>query len=187
MKLLKISVILASLVTLGNAATVTVSQGFGTQGFTVTSDGTLLVPTFLVAVGGYSAGVFTPFGAVSDIGKVNGVITSTGPASLNNQVINLFVGNGTTVGNSTAFVILTPTSPLLFPPDVTAATGVTYAATIGTGQTLVASSLGSSFSPTTTAGGAAGSGNFILAAVPEPSAALLGAIGALGLLRRRRI
>lgn len=185
MKLLQIGLILAGIATFGNAATVTVSQGFGSQGFTVTTDGTALLPTFLVAVGGYSGGIFTPFGAVTDTAKANGVITSSAPTSLNSQVINLFIGNGSTVANSSHWIILTPTSPLLFPPDVTAATGVTYAATVGTGQTLVATSGPSAtWSPTTTAGGLAGSGNINF--VPEPSAAILSAIGILGFLRRRR-
>jgi hypothetical protein len=184
MKLLKLSLILGALATCANAATITVSAGFGTQGFNVTTNGTTSLPSFLVAVGGYSGGVFTQFGSVLDSAKVSGVITATSPTTLNSQIINLFVGNGTTVENSTSWVILSPTANTAFPANVTQATGVTYAATLGTNQNLVASS-NATWSATTALGGGAGAG--LITMIPEPSAALLGALGALGLLRRRRI
>jgi hypothetical protein len=183
MKLLKISLILGTLATAVNAATVTVTAGFGTQGFSVTTDGSTSLSSFLVAVGGYSGGVFTPFTSVADSGKVSGVLTATSPSSLNSQVLNLFVGNGTTVADSTQYVILSPNAGTTFPSDVTQATGVTYAATLGSGQTLV-TSVGATWSANKTLGGGAGAG--LITFVPEPSSALLGAIGALGLLRRRR-
>lgn len=185
MKLIEIGLIIGCLATIGNAATVSVTAGFGAQGFSVTTDGTTSLPSFLVAVGGYSGGVFTQFGnTANDTGKVSGSFTASSPASLNNQVVNLFVGNGTTVENSTSWVILTPTVPLLFPPDVSGTGGPTYSATVGTAQTLVATS-NATWAPTQTLGGVAGNGTITF--VPEPSAALLGALGALGLLRRRRI
>jgi hypothetical protein len=184
MKLLKISLILGCLSTLANSATITVSAGFGTQGIVVTTNGTTSVPSFFVAVGNYSSGVFTPFGGVTDTAKVSGVITSTSPTSLNSQVINLFVGSGNSIASSTNYLILSPNAGTTFPSDVTQATGVTYAATLGVNQTLVTSS-GATWSGNTTLGGGAGAG--MITFVPEPSAALLGAVGALGLLRRRRI
>jgi hypothetical protein len=186
MKLLKISLLIGSLATLSNAATITVSAGFGAQGIAVSYNGTDPVTSFLVAVGSYSGGIFTSFGSVIDSGKVSGVITSTAPTSLNSQVIHLFVGNGPTVANSSAWVILTPNVGTTFPSDVTQATGVTYAATVGTNQTLVAASI-LSWAPQGQLGSLTGGNGLIYIPVPEPSSALLGAIGALTLLRRRRI
>lgn len=186
MKYLKVSLFFGALLLNSNAATITVSAGFGAQGFSVTSDGLTSLPSFLVAVGGYSGGIFTEFGSVTDSAKVSGVISGTAPSTLNSQVINLFVGNGTTVQNSTRWVILTPSvAGTNFPSDVTQATGVTYAATVGSGQTLVATSgPGATWSPVSGLANAAGNG--LITLVPEPSTALLSVFGVLGLLRRRR-
>lgn len=185
MKLLKIAMILSSIATMSNAATITVSAGFGAQGFNVTTDGLTSLPSFFVGVGGFASGTFTQFGtSVTDSAKVNAVVQATGPTTLNTQVINLFVGNGDSVATSTSYVILKPNANTAFPADVTTAAGVTLAATVGSGYTLVASE-GASWDAGKTLGGVAGNG--LITFVPEPSAALLGAIGAIGLLRRRRI
>jgi hypothetical protein len=185
MKLLKIGVILGSLVGMSNAATITVTQGFGAQGLVVTSNGIVSLPNFFVGVGGFTEGstTFTHFGtSILDTGKVNGVFEATSPASLQNRVINLFVGDAATLANSFSWVLLSST--VSFPPDVTEATGVTFNATVGNNLTLVGSQ-NATWSPALTLGPVAGNG--MITFIPEPSAALLGAFGALGLLRRRRI
>lgn len=168
---------------LSQAATITITAGFGAQGIHVTEDGTNSLGTFLVSVGGYEESVYTQFANViqDTTPKINGSITGTAPTSLNGKLIHLFVGNGTTVENSSSYVILSGSAS--FPTDVTVATGVTYLATVGSNLTLVASQAADWY-PTLTLGGAAGNG--YIQFVPEPSTALLGAIGALGLLRRRR-
>ena len=172
-----------------NAATITISAGFGAQGIHVTEDGINALGSvespFLVSVGGYEESTYTQFAnVIQDITpKINGGITGTAPTSLNGKLIHLFVGNGTTVENSTSYVILSGSAA--FPTDVTVATGVTFLATVGSNLTLVDSSNANWF-PALTLGGEAGNGYIQFGLIPEPSAALLGAIGALGLLRRRR-
>jgi len=173
---MKIKTILLSLAfaAASNAATVTVSAGFGAQGLIVSTGGLTTVP-FTVAVGNFSSGVFTQFStSIIDTGKVNGVFTAQAPSSLNGLPLHLWVGNGA-VGASTSFLILSSNAGTTFPADVAAAGGPTFNAALGTGVSLVAST-GATFTP----------GTSTITLVPEPSAALLGAVGALGLLRRRR-
>jgi hypothetical protein len=86
------------------------------------------------------------------------------------------VGNGA-VGSATSFVILTSNPATLFPADVSTAGGPTFNAAIGTNVNLV-SATNATFT------GATSTINF--AAIPEPSVALLGALGLIGLVRRRR-
>lgn len=167
-----------------NAATVTVTAGFGTQGLNVTNSG-VAATSFAVTVGNLSGGVFTQFSTtIIDTGKVNGVFTAQAPSSLNGLAIHLLVadstfafGAGQTLPATGSYVILT-TSPTAtnFPADVAAAGGPSFNAALGSGLAQIASS-NATFTP----------GTSTINLVPEPSSALLGALGALGLLRRRRI
>jgi len=184
MKLVKCALGVILLAASSQAATVIVSQGFGaTQGLVVTNQGVALA-SFTIAVGTYSAGTFSVFGsAITDTGKVNAAgIGATGPSSFNSQIINLFVGNGPVNDPATQYVVLRTNANTAFPADVSGTGSSTFNAALGSGLTLVANTPNAQWSPTATAS-AGGTINF----VPEPSAALLGAIGALGLLRRRRI
>ncbi len=187
MKSLKLIVMLAIVGGGANAATITLTQGFGAQGFTVLVGG-VAPASFFWAAGNYDtlSSTWTQFGtSILDTAKANGTVTSTSPASLNNSLINIFIGSGTDIASSgSSWVILGSTSATLFPPDVTAATNVTFAAANTNTVTFVAK--GDTNNGFTAPVGATG-GNLNLVTIPEPSAALLGALGALGLLRRRRI
>ncbi len=62
---------------------------------------------FMVAVGNLDSGIFTQFANTQvDTATVNGTFDATGPASLNSKPLHLFVGTGTTVGNSSQYVVL---------------------------------------------------------------------------------
>jgi hypothetical protein len=179
MKLLKLFAALGLLTGASQAATITVSAGLGNQGFTPTVSGSA-VSNFTISVGTWDAGTstFTAFGSLADTGEVNGQITATGPTSFNNQIIALFIGTGSTIAESgDAWVVLTHNSGTTFPPDVSAATGVTFAATTPGVVTIVGGQ--ATFGAQTATG-------YALNFVPEPSAALLGLLGVAGLLRRRR-
>lgn len=180
MKLLKLAALLGCMTVAGNAATITVTQGFGAQGLLVTSDGVTPVP-FFWSVGNWASDTWTQFGdVVEDTDKVNGSVTAGEPASLNNQVIHLWVGlgaTGTAADLNTPWVILRMNNDMAFPPDVAVAGATVFNAAIGNNLTQVAAS-GAEWTPTATGGG--------IVLVPEPSAALLGLIGLLGFIRRRR-
>jgi len=186
MKFTKLIALFALSVGAANAATITVSQGVGAQGYTVLVDGT--APTgFFWSVGSYNtiSSTWTQFGtAQSDTAKVNGSVTATSPSSLNSAIIDLFVGTGNSIANSSTggWVILRTNANTAFPSDVTGAGSVTFGASVTNGVSILAK--GNSASAFATVGAAGG--NLNLVTVPEASTALLGAIGALGLLRRRR-
>lgn len=176
---MKIKLLLLSLAcgAASHAATVTVSAGFGAQGLIVNTNGVAATP-FTVAVGNWNGTAFTMFStSILDTDKVNGVFTAQAPLSLNGLPLHLWVGNGS-VATSTSFVILSSTANTTFPADVSTAGGPTFNAALGTGVNLVTSK-GATFT--------AGTSTIALTAIPEPSSALLGVVGALGLLRRRRI
>lgn len=173
-KLFFVSLVLAAA---SQAATVTVSAGFGAQGLSVATDGVATTP-FTVAVGNWDGSAFTQFStSISDTGKVNGVFTSQAPVSLNGLALHLWIGSGA-VGTSTSYLILSSNAATKFPADVTTAGGPTFNAALATGVSLVTST-GAQFNPDTS--------SVVLTTIPEPSAILLGAVGAIGLLRRRRI
>ena len=123
-----------------------------------------------------------PSGARSVIALSSPQIAITGNASFANENMYLFVGNGTTLANSTEFLIVK--SNLTFnPADDESSTAIDIAFRPETSTVLFGSVVGdvktSNADATTTAG-------WQLAVVPEPSAALLGLLGAVGLIRRRR-
>lgn len=162
-------------ITSSNAATVSVTGGFGT-GVLVTVDG--LSSTYSLDVGGFESNIFTAFAspAVNKAAgtKIAGSFAGVGPASLNSDAI--FLRITTPVG----FVILN--SAAAFPADTSSALG----------SSTVSFTSSASGSVVSFGGGDVSGASFLTAnnlnftAVPEPSAALLGMIGALGLLRRRR-
>ena len=172
-----------------HAATVTISPGFGTNGLLVTTAGVAASAQY-VAVGSWNAATstFTQFSTtISDTGTVNGAFAGTTPAAVNGTIIHLYVSNidpGAIDANDLSaggsWVIFRTSGNTLFPSDVSSVLATATA----------------TFSNFTTAVNVAQSTNYeevgartinFTAPIPEPSAALLGALGALGLLRRRRI
>jgi hypothetical protein len=177
MKILLLTTLAALLTLSTHAATVTVTAGFGSQGFTVSGTTTPENPSgaFLVAVGYLDAGNFVQFGqSIMDVGEVNGVFTASGPSAANSQIIHLFVGNGPTVQDSTSYLIFRTNANTAFPPDVSSVGSTTFTATLPTVVTLV-----QSFN----AGYLPGAQTLV---VPEPSATFLALVAAGTLLRRRR-
>jgi hypothetical protein len=187
-----------------NAATITLSRGSGNPGVIASVDGTAL------ASGGYywATGTFTNALGVTEvptittefsslleavaafdvfastvapitgatIGTITGSTTGLGapdPNVFNSKQMFVLVGNGATQAASTAFGIFSFVANTVFPANVAAA-----------GTTVVPIPNGAAITPLTNAGTVT-LNNFGLV-IPEPSAALLGMLGALGLLRRRR-
>ena len=115
----------------------------------------------------------------------------TGNSTFLNKNMYLFAGNGATFAASTEFFVLKSNTLFLAADDsvvpfVQATLGFDGAAKNGTlrGTTLFGSTVADM--KTTSTDATVTPGFRMAVAVPEPSAALLGAIGALGLLRRRR-
>jgi hypothetical protein len=176
----KLITLAAAVASLGaaKAATITVSAGFNAANdIDVTVNGA--VPTnFTVAIGSWDGTTFTQFGASAlDTGSVNGAFTATGPAEVNNDIIFVYVGVGpvsTDVGGQWAlFRTATNTA---FPSDVssTLASATVNMHNATPGNVVFAAGANATFE------------NNVVNFVPEPSAALLGAFGVVGLLRRRR-
>jgi hypothetical protein len=186
MKMIKLFAFGALLCGSVHAATVTVGAGFGaTNGLLVTAGGVGVASQY-IAVGSWNGTVFTQFATtLTDTSTVQGVFSAQAPTSVNSQIIHLYVSNidpgaidanDLTAGGS--WVIFRTSTNVLFPSDVSSAL----------------TSANPTFSNFTTAVNVAQSTNYeevgartINFTIPEPSAALLGALGALGLLRRRRI
>ncbi len=170
-----------------HAATITISPGFGTNGLLVTSGGVPVASQF-VAIGSFNSGTFTQFGTtLTDTATVNGVFDAVAPTTVNSQVIHLYVSStnpgaidATDLTPQGSWAIFRTSGNTLFPADVSSVLA-TSTATFSNFTTAVLVAQSSNFTAVGT-----NTVNFG-AAIPEPSAALLGAIGALGLLRRRRI
>lgn len=165
---------------LSHAATVDIVGSF-TGGVELTVSGS--PDTYIMAIGGYEAATFTQFGTQTDARLAGddliGSFVGVAPTSLNNDTIFIFVGTGPDIATSIAsggYAILQTTGN--FPSDVSSALASSSAVFTGSGDvTIVESSAGTSFTDSTTLN---------LVPVPEPSIALLGALGVLGLIRRRR-
>lgn len=120
-------------------------------------------------------------GATNNSGVFSAATTGTA-ADFDGQSLYIFVGNGTTFANSTEFLILK--TSIVFDADqdeIPAAVELTITDSnveVIVGE-LVANVQTRGTDASTTPG-------WQTVAVPEPSAALLGMLGALGLLRRRR-
>jgi hypothetical protein len=178
MKLLTIIGIAATTIASSNAATVNVSGGFGV-GVLVSTTG--VNTASVLDVGGFSGGIFTAFVTTSPIvnlaagAKIAGSFAGVSPTSLNNAPAFL------RVTTPQGFAILSTSGS--FPADVTS--GI-----LSSSITFSSSASGNivSFGGADVTGVTFATPNQLnFAVVPEPSAMLLGAIGSLGLLRRRRI
>lgn len=176
MKLLTIlGVASAAAITSSNAATVNVSGGFGVGVLVTTS---LVNSASSFEIGGYSGSVFTAFVApavnLAAGTKIAGSFAGTSPTSLNS--VPIFFRISTTDG----FAILS--TGVNFPADVTS--GI-----LSSSVTFSSSASGSvvAFGGAKVTNVAFSDANHLnFTVVPEPSSLLLGAVGALGLLRRRR-
>jgi len=182
MKAIKILIAAGIMTGAAQAATITVSAGLTSQGVTPLVS-SVVDTSFFVAVGTWDGSAFTIFKSGQDTGEVSGAYTATGPSSFNGQIIALFLGSGTDIASSgTNWAVFKTAANTAFPADVSQATGVTFTMTTPAALTVLATgNVGAGF-----VAGGVNTNNFELAPIPEPSAALLGAIGALGLLRRRR-
>ena len=141
--------------------------------------------SFVDAVTNFSlfGSALSPVPTATTAGLIIGSITATNTA-FNSALLYMLIGNGTTKANSTEFAIIQGTSPAwTFAPNVALAGSTTYTLA-NASQFAVVGVAGTEIDNLT---GADGLQLRTLAVIPEPSAALLGAIGALGLLRRRRI
>jgi hypothetical protein len=182
LKLVLVSLLAAAGV--AKSATVTLSSGFGT-GIIVTADS--VNTAYSVTIGGYEGGVFTQFGTVSNAFasgvKLGGAYGGTGPDSLNGDRVFIRIAINTTNGSGFGIFQTSTqgTATGLFAADVTSALASTTANVASTsfislaavGGVVQSSSFGSA-------------NNLNLVTVPEPSVALLGALGLFGLVRRRR-
>lgn len=197
---------LAFMAAVSSAATITLSRGSGNPGVIAAVDGSALgtggyywatgtftnalgvteVPTItndpaslLAAVSSFdvfASTVASTSGAT--IGTITGSATGLGgpdPTVFNSRTMYILVGNGATQAASSHFGIFAFTANQSFPANVAAA-----------GTTLVSIPNGAAITPLANAGTVTGNNLGLAFAVPEPSAALLGTLGVLGLLRRRR-
>ena len=204
--LLLIACSLVSTAVLSNAATITLSRGSGNPGVIASADGVALstggyywatgtftntsgateVPVITTAFSSLLAAVAafdvfassTASAAGATIGTITGSATGSGGSDasvFNSKPMYLLVGNGITQATSTFFGIFSMTTPQAFPANVAAA-----------GTTVVSIPNGASITPLLNAGTVSGNSFQLVATVPEPSSVVFGAIGVLGLLRRRR-
>jgi len=112
-------------------------------------------------------------------------LTVAGPvggADFAGKNMYVFVGNATSFGASDQFLVLKTTHT--FNAAESGPTAFTKTLTRANATTLIGTEVANVFTSTADASTTPGWNTAVL--VPEPSAALLGAIGALGLLRRRR-
>lgn len=194
MKLVKVIVALSIMSGAAQAATISVSAGLSSQGLFFYEGDTLLTSTnYYVGVGLFDVGTstFNFFGAAALDGntnnKANGSFTATGGTEFNSQIINVFVGTGNSIANSgDNWVVFKTNANTAFPANVAVAGTTNFALTLPSGLTILGkgNEADGFFSPTISPG--TGGGYYQFTAVPEPTAALLGAFGVLGLLRRRR-
>lgn len=171
MKLL-CSLVVAGLALAGSvqAATITVAKGFG-SGISVTVDG---VPVaYSMGIGVWDSTSFTPFDSPAiDKGAgegIGGAFAGVAPAAVNDQLISILVTT------SAGAAILQTTAN--FPSDVSSALASSTAQVQTSANVTLVPADGISFTDATTL-------NFVQ--IPEPSVALLGALGLIGLVRRRR-
>lgn len=145
--------------------------------------GTQLIAAFTQFgnLGTFAAGGPTGARGTFSIGMPN--VTVTGNTTFQNQNMFLFVGNGTTFANSTEFLVLKNTKTFA-PGDDGIPTGVTVSFTAANSTLLFGANASNIFTTSTDA--SITPGWTTVAPVPEPSIALLGALGVFGLIRRRR-
>jgi len=174
-------------VTTSNDLPVASGSGFVATGFfTSLSDAQLATSTSATLQGAFqlfgTSGTFGfgGFGGVYEVESAGGRIGAA--SAFANQSIYTILGNGTTIGNSTEFVIYKHAGT--FQIDDADANDKTFNATLGGagGAYLMGSVTGG----TVEIAGQPFPQVEMAVAVPEPSAALLGLLGAVGLIRRRR-
>ena len=192
-----------------NAATITLGGVFsGTSGLTAkTASGDVLsAGGYYIAVGSYTivptieadfsnlnasvdlmnlfATGTSPTAAGNTQGTITGSFVGNGGADatiFNGKQIYIVIGNGATRAGSTDFAIFTSAANTLFPADVTQGSAAASVTLSSITNSVVLPNAGSE-----DAAGTARDQIVMVSQIPEPSAALLGALGALGLLRRRR-
>jgi len=120
--------------------------------------------------------------SVFSLAGTNIPITSTSFAGKNQY---LFAGNGTTFANSTEFLVVKSTF-LFNASDDSVATPIIQTVRPSNSSVLFGSVVTNVQTANTDTSTTEGWQMSAITPVPEPSAALLGAVGALGLLRRRR-
>jgi len=157
---------------------------FSTDDFSTTSTAASLVSLFT------QFGSSAEFGGASTGGNrsvFSRAATQTIGTTFNTKSIYLFSGNGSTFANSTEFLVAKMDSTVFAAADDTANATVAKVITINPANStvLLGSEISNVYTTNTDASNTAGWQMAEL--VPEPSSALLGAIGALILLRRRRI
>lgn len=157
---------------------------FSTDDFSTTSTAASLVSLFT------QFGASDTYGAVSTGGNrsvFSRAATQTIGSTFNTKNIYLFSGNGSSFANSTEFLVAKMDSTFFAVADDVTNASTPKSLVINPGNSTVL--LGSEISNvyTTNTDASTTSGWQMAALVPEPSSALLGAIGALILLRRRRI
>jgi hypothetical protein len=207
MKLSNIIIAMGILAGSAQAATVVVANGLaGTnvQGISFVKDGaTLATGTYFLGVGTFSGGVFTTWDGLaaasstsvaldtntgSPPSEATGSFTTTAAAATNldGTLIYLFVGTGNSIATSgTSWAVFSVAGTNF--PVASGAASQTFSFSTPASITVVAKGLAEAGFSGTTSTVSGSAGNFYnFNQVPEPSAALLGAIGALGLLRRRR-
>jgi hypothetical protein len=179
MKLTKILVASGLLSAISHAATITISPGIGASNGLLVQSGGVTATQHYVSIGAWNGTTFTQFASTqTDTGTVNGAFTATTPSSANGQTIHLYVSltSGISFNAADNWVLFRTSGNTAFPADVSSALA-SQTATFSTHTTAVNVAQSNSYTE---------SGTRTINFVPEPSAALLGAFGALGLLRRRR-
>jgi hypothetical protein len=185
-------------VILGSSGSLLTSGFAGTGYFSTNSDGVILTSSTpdlitsltsdFVSIGtdNFSSGNNDAFGgAVAGNFVINLGVYSPAPAI--GKTLYTFIGNGADLASSTAFVLFKLNQTISADP-APPSLPIDYAFGVNNGTLLFGTSgTYDNYSNDTLGIDAVSVGSYKLVdAVPEPSAALLGAIGALGLLRRRR-
>lgn len=189
LKLVKTAALACLLAGSAQAATITVSGGIGstTNQITVRLDG-VQTANHYISVGSWDGTTFTQFTAPSaDTGFINGSFANTTNTGVNGQVVHVWVGltSTRTFDPSANWVLFKAINNAAFGADISSVSSATTV-TLSNFTTAVNVAQSDSYNEVLPVSGANGPYiNFVT--VPEPSATLLGAIGALGLLRRRRI
>lgn len=167
---------------------------FGTTNSSIFTQSTDAQITGAVATGLSSlVATFVQFGASGGFNATGafgtkGVFTRNTSATVTGSVftsrnIYALIGNGTTFANSSELLVLKSTSLFEAAQD---AIPTAQTVTLNTASASLLFGRNLADVRTTTADASATPGWGTAQAVPEPSTALLGAIGALGILRRRR-
>jgi hypothetical protein len=202
-----VKTLLVSLALIGAASATTISVGGGTSGaLWVTSTGvTLTAANSVFKIGLWNGTTFTQFastdttpmaiGTAVFAGKLTGNYSDNSAAAttFNNALIWYQVAVNLGGGATGLGYFSGPDVGIAFPavstkfPANGAGVGDSLAAETRNLTVLGAGSTDGSRGYSSAAAGSFPANSIVVGVIPEPSAALLGAFGALGLLRRRRI